>query len=98
MGKRTVAQEELFYSFSLDRHVPQDHLLRFIDRFVDLSGIREHLRPFYSSTGRPSVDSELMIRMLIIVYCMGIRSERRMCEEVHVNLAYRWFCRLGPEG
>ena len=98
MGERTVVQEALFYSFNLDRHVPADHLLRSIDRFVDLSGIREHLRPFYSSTGRPSVDPELMIRMLIIGYCMGIRSERRLCEEVHVNLAYRWFCRLGLEG
>ena len=98
MGERQVAQEALFYSFNLERHVPADHLLRSIDRFVDLSGIREHLRPFYSSTGRPSVDPELMIRMLIIGYCMGIRSERRLCEEVHVNLAYRWFCRLGLEG
>jgi len=98
MGELTVAQEALFYTFSLERHVPADHLLRSIDRFVDLSGIREHLRPFYSSTGRPSVDPELMIRMLIVGYCYGIRSERRLCEEVHVNLAYRWFCRLGLEG
>jgi len=95
MGDRTVAQEALFYSFSLERHVPADHLLRSIDRFVDLSGIREHLRPYYSETGRPSIDPELMIRMLIIGYCMGIRSERRLCDEVHLNLAYRWFCRLG---
>ena len=98
MGERTVAQEALFYSFSLERHVPTDHLLRSIDRFVDLSDIREHLRPFYSETGRPSIDPELMIRMLIVGYCMGIRSERRLCDEVHLNLAYRWFCRLGLEG
>jgi transposase len=97
MGERTVAQEALFYSFNLERHVPADHLLRLIDRFVDLSDIREHLRPFYSETGRPSIDPELMIRMLIIGYCMGIRSERRLCDEVHLNLAYRWFCRLGLE-
>src|SRR6187200_3171770 len=97
MGERTVAQETLFYSFNLDRHVPADHLLRSIDRFVDLSNIREHLRPFYSETGRPSIDPELMIRMLIIGYCFGIRSERRLCEEVRLNLAYRWFCRLGLE-
>jgi transposase len=97
MGERTVAQEALFYSFNLERHVPADHLLRSIDRFVDLSDLREHLRPFYSDTGRPSIDPELMIRMLIIGYCMGIRSERRLCEEVHLNLAYRWFCRLGLE-
>ena len=98
MGERTVAQEALFYSFSLDRHVPAGHLLRSIDRFVDLSGIREQLKPFYSETGRPSIDPELMIRMLIIGYSMGIRSERRLCDEVHLNLAYRWFCRLGLEG
>ncbi len=71
MGERTVAQEALFYSFSLERHVPVDHMLRSIDRFVDLSGIREHLKPFYSEMGRPSIDPELMIRMLIIGYCMG---------------------------
>src|SRR5207302_8888658 len=68
------------------------------DRFVDLSGIREHLRPYYSETGRPSIDPELMIRMLIVGYSLGIRSERRLCEEVHLNLAYRWFCRLGLDG
>jgi transposase len=77
MGERTVAQEALFYGFSLERHVPADHLLRSIDRFVDLSGIREELEPFYSETGRPSIDPELMIRMLIIGYCMGIRHHRR---------------------
>jgi transposase len=98
MGERTVMQETLFYEFSLERHVPDDHLLRSIDRFVDLSGIRDHLRPFYSECGRPSVDPELMIRMLIVGYTHGIRSERRLCEEVHLNLAYRWFCRLGLEG
>ena len=98
MGKRTVLQESLFYSFSLEGHVPQDHLLRSIDRFVDLGAIRDHLRPYYSETGRPSIDPELMVRMLIVGYCMGIRSERRLCEEVHLNLAYRWFCRLGLDG
>jgi transposase len=94
MGPRQEAQAALFYEFSIEDHVPADHFLRSIDRFVDLSGIRTYLRPFYSSTGRPSVDPELMIRMLIVGYCMGIRSERRLCEEVHLNLAYRWFCRL----
>ncbi len=98
MGERRVAQEALFYEFSLERHVPADHLLRAIDRVVDLSGLRAHLRPFYSEIGRPSVDPELMIRMLIVGYCFGIRSERRLCEEVHLNLAYRWFCRLGLDG
>lgn len=95
MGERTLMQEPLFYSFSLENHVPSDHLLRAIDRFVDLTDIRRHLDPYYSSTGRPSIDPELMIRMLIVGYCVGIRSERRLCEEVHLNLAYRWFCRLG---
>src|SRR5258708_36902838 len=98
MGERRVAQDALFYEFSLERHVPVDHLVRSVDRFVDLSGIRAHLRPFYSEIGRPSIDPELMIRMLIVGYCFGIRSERRLCEEVHVNLAYRWFCRLGLDG
>jgi transposase len=79
-------------------HVPADHLLRSIDRIVDLTGLRQELAPFYASTGRPSVDPELMIRMLIIGYCLGIRSERRLCDEVHLNLAYRWFCRLGLDG
>jgi transposase len=94
MGERTMLQESLFYSFNLDRHVPMDHLLRSVDRFVDLSDVREHLRSHYSSIGRPSVDPELMIRMLIVGYCFGIRSERRLCDEVHLNLGYRWFCRL----
>ena len=98
MGERQSDQPELFYGFSLERHVPADHLLRSIDRFVDLGDIREQLRPYYSDTGRPSIDPELMIRMLIIGYCLGIRSERRLCDEVHLNLAYRWFCRLGLEG
>jgi transposase len=98
MGDRQVQQEDLFYEFSLERHVPETHLLRAIDRFVDLGGVRAHLAPFYSETGRPSIDPELLIRMLIIGYCFGIRSERRLCEEVHLNLAYRWFCRLGLDG
>ncbi len=98
MGERAATQEALFYEFSLERHVPANHLLRAIDRFVDLSSIRAHLRPFYSEVGRPSIDPELMIRMLIVGYCCGIRSERRLCEEVHLNLAYRWFCRLGLDG
>jgi hypothetical protein len=78
--------------------VPERHLLRSIDRFVELDGLRRELAPYYSATGRPSVDPELMIRMLIVGYCFGIRSERRLCEEVHLNLAYRWFCRLGLDG
>ncbi|MEO1494810.1 MAG: transposase, partial [Pseudomonadota bacterium] len=94
LGPRQEAQSALFYEFSIENNVPEDHILRRIDRFVDLSDIRGFLAPFYSSTGRPSIDPELMIRMLIVGYCMGIRSERRLCEDVHLNLAYRWFCRL----
>ena len=98
MGPRQVDQAPLFYEFSLERHVPAAHLLRAIDRFVDLSEVRCHLAPFYSSTGRPSIDPELLVRMLLVGYCYGIRSERRLCEEVHLNLASRWFCRLGLDG
>ncbi len=94
LGPKQEAQSALFYEFSLEDHVPQDNLLRSIDRFVDLSSIRRHLADFYSHTGRPSIDPELLIRMLLVGYCFGIRSERRLCEEVHLNLAYRWFCRL----
>ncbi|WP_045227411.1 IS1182 family transposase [Methyloterricola oryzae] len=95
MGQQVWAQEQLFYSFSLEDHVPANHLLRGIDRFLDLGSLRRHLAEFYSHTGRPSIDPELMIRMLVVGYCFGVRSERRLCEEVHLNLAYRWFCRLG---
>ena len=98
MGKLAPAQSELFYQFCLEKHVPQEHLLRRIEQVFDFSRLRRHLQPFYSLTGRPSVDPELMLRMLIVGYCYGIRSERRLCEEVHLNLAYRWFCRLGLEG
>lgn len=98
MGPRQVDQASLFYEFSLDRHVPASHLLRSIDRFVDLSDLRRELAPFYSLTGRPSIDPELLLRLLIVGYCFGIRSERRLCDEVHLNLAYRWFCRLGLDG
>jgi hypothetical protein len=83
MGERRVMQEALFYGFSLERHVPDNHLLRRIDRFVDLSEVRTHLEPYYSETGRPWIDPELMMRMLIVGYGFGIRSERRLCEEVH---------------
>ncbi len=98
MGERQVMQSALFYEFSVETHVPADHMLRSIDRFVDLGDVRAHLAPFYSSTGRPSIDPELLIHILIVGYCFGIRSERRLCEEIHLNLAYRWFCRLGLEG
>ena len=94
MGRQLVPRERTEL-INLEEFVPQDHLLRAIDRYLDLSEFREHLQDSYSHIGRPSVDPELMIRMLIIGYCYGIRSERRLCEEVHLNLAYRWFCHLG---
>jgi transposase len=97
MGQGSGGHRQLFYAFSLDDHVPADHLLRGIDRFLNLGELRRHLAPFYSDTGRPSIDPELMVRMLLVGYSFGIRSERRLCEEVHLNLAYRWFCRLGLE-
>src|ERR1700730_15152747 len=98
MGQQGDGQASLFYAFCLEDRVPADHLLRKIDRFLDLGSLRQGLVPFYSPIGRPSIDPELMIRMLIVGYCLGIRSERRLCEEVDLNLAYRWFCRLGLEG
>lgn len=97
MGQLPPAQNALFYDFCIEQHVPPEHLLRQIDQFLDFDAIRDHLKPFYSHTGRPSIDPELMIRMLLIGYCYGIHSERRLCEEVGLNLAYRWFCRLGLE-
>ena len=97
MGERSKSQGRFFYRFDLEQRVPADHLLRKIDAVLDLSKLRSQLAPYYSHTGRPSIDQELMIRMLLIGYCYGIRSERRLCEEVDLNLAYRWFCRLNLE-
>jgi transposase len=94
MGERRVMQEGCSTASAFERHVPNNHFLRKIDRFVDLSEVRPHFEPYYSEVGRPSIDPELMIRMLIVGYCFGVRSERRLCEEVHLNLAYRWFFRL----
>ena len=97
MGRQEHGQGCFFYQFDLEEMVPADHLLRGIAHFLDLNGLRQHLAPFYSHTGRPSIDPELMIRMLIVGYAYGIRSERRLCEDVQLNLAYRWFCKLSIE-
>lgn len=97
MGQQASGQDKLFYSFNLEDHVPANHLLRGIDQYLDLRDLRQHLSDYYSHIGRPLIYPELMIRMLVIGYCFGIRSERRLCEEVHLNLAYRWVCRLGLE-
>lgn len=97
IGFQRDDRKRLFYSFNLEGRVPQNRLLRGINQHLDPSNLHQHLSDYYSHTGRPSVDPELMARMLIIGYSFGIRSERRLCEEVHLNLAYRWFCRLGLE-
>ena len=97
MGRREVGQGQFFYSFDLDKVVPPDHLVRQIDAVLDLSWVHKELSSFYSHTGRPSIDPVLMLRMLVVGYVFAIRSERRICAEVQVNLAYRWFCKLGIE-
>ena len=97
MGEKLGRQDSLFYEFCLEDRVPENHLLRRIDAVLDLNWLRGELAPHYSHTGCPSVDPELLIRMLIVGYCYSIRSERRLCQEIDMNLAYRWFCRLGLE-
>ncbi len=97
MGRREDRQGQFFYEFNLDEVVPPDHLVRKIDSVLDLGWVHKELAPYYSHTGRPSIDPVLMMRMLIVGYVFAIRSERRLCAEVQVNLAYRWFCRLGIE-
>jgi transposase len=97
LGEPVGLQDRLFYEFNLEDRVANDHLLRRLDAVLDLNWLRTELSPFYSHTGRPSVDPELMIRMLLVGYCYSIRSERRLCQDVELNLAYRWFCRLGLE-
>ena len=97
MGEPVGRQDRLFYDFDLEEVVPGDHLLRKIDAVLDLSWLRGALKPYYSHLGCPSVCPELMVRMLLIGYCTSIRSERRLCQEVEMNLAYRWFCGLGLE-
>jgi len=97
LGRQESDQSQFFYAFDLDKVVPPDHLVRQIDGLLDLSWVHKELAPFYSHTGRPSIDPVLMIRMLIVGYVFALRSERRLCAEVQVNLAYRWFCKLGIE-
>jgi len=96
MGRQTGDQSQLFYLFNLEERIPANHLLRRINPIVTrvLADLREKLALFYSDIGRPSIDPELMIRMLIVGYCYGVRFERRLCQEVELHLAYRWFCRL----
>src|ERR1700753_324492 len=97
MGRREQGQNQFFYAFDLDKVLPADHWVRQIDGVLDLDWVHKELAPYYSHTGRPSIDPALMIRMLIVGYVFAIRSERQLCREVQVNLAYRWFCKLGIE-
>ena len=97
MGRREDDEVQFLYLFDLDKVVPPDHLVRQIDRVLDLSWVHKELAPYYSHTGRPSIDPVLMIRMLLVGYVFALRSERRLCSEVQVNLAYRWFCKLSVE-
>jgi transposase len=97
MGRLNHGQEHFFYSFNLDEAVPDDHLVRQISAVLDLSWVHSELAPYYPRLGRPSIDPVLMIRMLIVGYAFAIRSERALCREVQVNLAYRWFCGLSIE-
>ena len=92
MGRQTGDQSQLFYLFNLEERIPERHLLRRINPIVTrvLAELREKLKPFYSEIGRPSIDPELMLRMLIVGYCYGIRFERKLCEDVELHLAYRW--------
>ena len=89
MGRLKREQAQLFYSFCLEEAVPDDHQVRAIAAVLDLSWVHDELAPYYSRLGRPSIDPALMIRMLIVGYVFAIRSERRICAEVRVNLAYK---------
>ncbi len=97
LGDPVGRQDRLFYEFDLEAMVPGDHLLRRIDAALDVSWLRGEMKAHYSHLGCPSICPELLIRMLIVGYCYSIRSERRLCQEVKMNLAYRWFCCLGLE-
>src|ERR1700746_3402650 len=94
MGRLNHDQGEVFYSFCLDEAVADDHPARAIAAVLDLSWVHSELAPFYPKIGRPSIDPVLMVRMLVVGYAFAIRSERALCREVQVNLAYRWFCGL----
>jgi len=97
MGRHNHDQGQLFYSFNLEEAVPDDHVVRQVAAVLDLSWVYSELAPFYPKIGRPSIDPVLMIRMLVIGYVFAIRSERALCRDVQVNLAYRWFCTLSIE-
>ena len=94
MGQHTRS-EALFYYFRLEDQVPENHLLRLIDQHISFDFVRERLKESYSETGRPSIDPELLLRILLIGYLYGITSERKLVEELRMHLAWRWFTGLG---
>ena len=93
MGQQ-CRSESLFYYFRIEDHVPESHLLRLIDRYVSFDFVREKLKSFYSDTGRPSIDPECLLRILLIGYLYGVTSERKLIEELRMHLAWRWFTGL----
>ena len=93
MGKKTK-QAPLFYYINIEDMIPENHILRLINKYIDFSFIRKKTRHLYSSTGRPSIDPEVLIKMLLVGYLYGITSERRLCEEVNMHIGYRWFVGL----
>src|SRR6202167_3960060 len=97
MGRLNRDQGQLLYCFDLNEVVPEDHAVRAIAAVFDLSWVYAELAPYYSRFGRLSLDPVLVIRMLIVGYVLAIRSERALCRDVQVNLAYRWFCGLNIE-
>src|ERR1700740_2714178 len=93
MGQQ-CRSESLFYYFRIENHIPENHLLRAIDHYVNFDFVREKLKPFYSDTGRPSIDPERLLRILLIGYLYGVTSERKLIEELRMHLAWRWFTGL----
>src|ERR1700726_5063473 len=87
--------ESLFYYFRLEDQIPENHLLRLIDRHVNFGFIRAKLKDAYSDAGRPSIDPELLLRLLLVGYLYGVTSERKLVEELRMHLAWRWFTGLG---
>jgi len=95
MRGRQQTQQPLFACVRLEDMIPPDHILRRLQAVIDFSFIDRLTEPLYSRTGRPSVDPQVLVRMMVVGYLFGVTSERRLCQEVQLNLAYRWFCGLG---
>src|ERR1022692_1394077 len=95
MMRQHTRSESLFYYFRLEDHVPENHRLRLIDRHISFGFVLEKLKDSYSENGRPSIDPELLLRILLIGYLYGITSERKLVEELRMHLSWRWFTGLG---